>query len=119
MNAGVSLQPVYVDSIGNTVLFGTIPNPLGPTLGTVYSIPLDNGEAVIQFQMGNPETAKRNGVTNEALISIVMHHIAMQNRALHNEHNINALRHLNAALTELDARQLERRMGHGFKIPLV
>lgn len=63
----------------------------------------------IVFQNGPIKEAGINGVTHEALLAILIDRMrSFQAGPYHNEHNQNAMRHLEAALYELQARTRER-----------
>jgi hypothetical protein len=102
----------YTDSLGNNAWVSATPTAAGAV--ATYHVPLNNGEAIIQFQTGDPKIHKRNGLTNEVLLAIVLHHIAQQNKVLGSSHNLKAMEHIEAAMAYLDARTLCRTIGSGF-----
>lgn len=67
-----------------------------------------NKNTIINFQNGSPKNHGVNGVTNEALIAIVIDRIKYQNSKVKSDFNITALEHLEIALKCLEDRMSDR-----------
>ena len=68
----------------------------------------DGFEFEIPFQVGDPKFVGLNGLTNEALLTIVQYRIGILNKTLPSPMNQLALESITTALAALDARSYRR-----------
>lgn len=95
---------VYVDPLGNRTQ--PIPTDVGHNLYYVHG---PNGEfrQEIHFQNGSPVQGV-NGLSNEAIISVVLHRLSKQNESFPSPYNVLAIYLLQGAMTALHSRVKDR-----------
>lgn len=62
----------------------------------------------VTFQKGNPKTEGVNGLTNEALLAILIHRTTFVNQQFPCEENMVAIQHLKQALVNFEVRTARR-----------
>lgn len=80
--------------------------------GHEYQILSGPMTTTLKFQMGGVALKGVNGITNEALIAVLMHRIEFLNRLFPSPENFRAIEHLQGALDQLELRTA-RRMTRG------
>ena len=93
----------------------------GVTVSAIYSLPdgtdvqghayevLSGPKATyLGFQLGPVKENGVNGITNEALLAILIHRTEFLNSKFHCEENDEAIRHLKQALVNLEVRTARR-----------
>ncbi len=93
----------------------------GVTVSAIYSLPdgtdvqghayevLSGSKATyLGFQLGPVKENGANGITNEALLAILIHRTEFLNSKFHCEENDEAIRHMKQALVNLEVRTARR-----------
>ena len=89
----------------------------GPVIQPIYKvyytdnegIRLEDSPLVIDFQVGSPQLHGANGLTNEAMIAILLHRLDIQNKRFSCSENIRVLDALHEAKAALDEREARMR----------
>lgn len=100
---------IYVDPVTQSAVVATDSAP-----GIYYQFESHDGlwTSSIRFQNGSPKTGGVNGLTNEALLAMLMHRLRLQTEKLSCVENWEALGHLSAAQSAL-TRRTEGRVARG------
>lgn len=77
-------------------------------LGHVYQILSGPKATQVEFQLGPVKENGVNGLTNEALLAVLIHRTEFLNSKFHCEENEEAIRHLKQALVNLEVRTARR-----------
>lgn len=97
-------KTVYVDPLGNRTQ--PLPNDIGHNVYYVHG-PKDEFRQEIYFQNGSPAQGV-NGLSNEAVISVVLHRLSKQNESFPSPYNVLAIYLLQGALAALHSRVKDR-----------
>lgn len=97
-------KTVYVDPLGNRTQ--PLPNDIGHNVYYVHG-PKDEFRQEIYFQNGSPVQGV-NGLSNEAVISVVLHRLSKQNESFPSPYNVLAIYLLQGALAALHSRVKDR-----------
>lgn len=76
--------------------------------GHVYQVLSGPKATQIDFQLGPVKENGVNGLTNEALLAILIHRTEFLNSKFHCEENDEAIRHMKQALVNLEVRTARR-----------
>lgn len=76
--------------------------------GHMYQIQAGKQSTTLMFQLGGVATNGVNGLTNEALLAVLLHRINVLNRAFPCPENFKAISHLEDAMTNLEVRTARR-----------
>lgn len=76
--------------------------------GHVYQVLSGPKTTQIHFQLGPVKENGVNGLTNEALLAILIHRTEFLNSKFHCEENDEAIRHMKQALVNLEVRTARR-----------
>ena len=98
-------KTVYVDPLGNKTQ--PMPTDMGHNLYYIHS-PDDKFRQEICFQSGSPSQGV-NGLSNEAVISVVLHRLSKQNETFPSPYNVLAIYMLQGALAALHSRVKDRK----------
>ena len=97
-------KTIYVDPLGNRTQ--PIPSDVGHNVYYVHG-PKDEFRQEIHFQNGSPAQGV-NGLSNEAVISVVLHRLSKQNESFPSPYNVLAIYLLQGALAALHSRVKDR-----------
>ena len=76
--------------------------------GQLYQVLAGANVTSVTFQKGNPKTKGVNGLTNEALLAILIHRTTFVNQQFPCEENMVAIQHLKQALVNFEVRTARR-----------
>jgi hypothetical protein len=82
--------------------------------GSLYLVRIDGRDMVVPFQNGTVSERGVNGLTNEALLAILIHRTTVLNNKFPCAENQDAITHMQAALTCFEART-NRRIAKGIE----
>lgn len=99
---------VYTDSNGCVLIATEL--VLNPKTGLPNLYEFAHGGTVthLKFQNGSPKEMGVNGVSNEAVIAAVLHHLKGQDKAVPSRESKKAIEHLTKALDLLESRVVKR-----------
>jgi hypothetical protein len=93
----------------NGVCVNAISSDAGDNVeGHLYHIQAGLQSSTIQFQLGAVATNKVNGVTNEALLAILLHRTKFLDSKFPCDENKRAIQHMEEALVNLEVRTARR-----------